>query len=63
MNDLINELVWGTGGMIFGEKLSQCHFVHHKSQVDFSGVEPAFRDYRPAPDIVIHGTTLGSAET
>jgi len=42
------KLLWSIGGMILtggnrstgGKNLTQCHFVHHKYQTDWPGIEP-----------------------
>jgi hypothetical protein len=39
-------------------KLSQCHFVHYKSQVDCPGHEPGPLCERPGPNRLSHGTAL-----
>jgi hypothetical protein len=39
------------------KNVSQCHFVHHKSQNDWPGREPGLRGERPATNRLSHGTT------
>jgi hypothetical protein len=38
--------------------LSQCHFVHHKSHMDWPGVNPGLRCERPATNRLSHSTAL-----
>jgi hypothetical protein len=40
------------------ENLSQCHFVRHKSHMDWPGIERGLRDERPVTNRLSHGTSL-----
>jgi hypothetical protein len=47
MDGWMDGWMWSIGGMIMtGEKhnrernLSQCHFIHQKSHIDWPGIEP-----------------------
>jgi hypothetical protein len=42
------------------KNLSQCQFVHHKSHMDWPGIEPSLRGERPATNRLSHGTALCS---
>ena len=42
------------------ENLSHCHFVQHKSHVDWPGIEPGPRFERPATTRLKQGTTFGA---
>jgi hypothetical protein len=42
----------------YSEKsLSQCHFVHHKSNIDWPGIEPELTRWGPATNRLSHGTS------
>jgi len=52
MIELWNDNEWGKP-KYWGKNLSEGHFFHHKSQVDWSGIEP-----RPATNCLGHGTAF-----
>jgi hypothetical protein len=39
------------------EKPSQCHFIHHKSHTDSTGINPGLRRERPATNHLSHNAT------
>jgi hypothetical protein len=41
-----------------GKNLSQCHFVHHKSHMDWPGRVPGLCSERPGTNDLSHGTAL-----
>jgi hypothetical protein len=45
-----------------GESMSQCHFVYHKSHMDWPGREPGLRGERPATNRLSHGTAKKALE-
>jgi hypothetical protein len=40
------------------KSLSQCHYVHHKSHIDWPGSEAGLRGERPATNDLSHGTVM-----
>jgi hypothetical protein len=41
---------------VFGENLTQCHIVHHKSHITWPELEPGSRGEKPATNHLSYGT-------